>query len=491
MRHPLLAVSSIRSRFPTSSLLCALVTLTSLVAFQTGCIVFGECGLKQSLYCNGDDCVCGDPCFEGGCFGDGVCVPYAGSGDAGVCVPRAFADENDIETVACESESDCLAGVCCEQNGARRCTLDFRDCDTTAPCSGSDCPVVGPGCEDACGLGEQCFEGACLCLPGGCSDGKTCDPSTSRCIDDDSELDSCFTSADCGEGRYCLSVGAERQCMACSIGEPCVEMVCAENPEDFLCLFDCLADADCGGGFCKQDGARNECVECLQDVDCPDGRCVDDGGGLRCVADCASADGCEEGREFGATCNEDIECISEQCLPWTNTCSSTCTTNAECGEGHSCASFPLPQTTATSNSCAPICESGFECGDGSCEFRFDTLELEIDRVCLDPSDRAPIGAECADDTECESGYCVDVFLPIGPGCAVDADCGDRAVCVCPPDSPQCSAKECALKLPICSHLCTDDSHCTERGHGLSYCRQIHPVVLSDGSEIQLPMCSPY
>ena len=190
--------------------------------------------------------------------------------DMAIEVDLAPPVEMDMEQLSCESDGDCLEGVC--EGGV--CTVEcsaITDCGRLQVCQFGRCAnrCFGPG---------TCFNGG-VCVNG------TCMP------------EQCEVDEDCPDGRLCrrsLCVAPE-PCdsdMECGEAERCVEGNCEPLPS---CGGDlnCAPNEICTDGLCEE---RLECVEqgdCPEDQDCVAGRCVP--GLCRGAIDCPSGQVCEAG----------------------------------------------------------------------------------------------------------------------------------------------------------------------------------------------------
>lgn len=146
--------------------------------------------------CVGVECPEGKICIGGECTGacDDILCPHGQQCREGKCV-------DPCKHVECGEGEVCREGICfpgCNECNGIVCT-DGLSCDVTT----SEC--ADPSCPDGCPEGSYCFEGSCVdacdgaVCPSGqiCVDGDCCYPDDPSCGDDDPEQE---TGVDAGPG---------------------------------------------------------------------------------------------------------------------------------------------------------------------------------------------------------------------------------------------------------------------------------------------------
>ena len=276
------------------------------------------------------------------CDDDGQCV---GDGPGAVCFRGSC-----IPLTACDTISDCPAGMLCHDSACIRpqelpadACGDDDDCGPDLICSFDLCSPETCRDDEDCLLDERCFLGECL----------TSDlPAPDTCRDDE----------DCGDpGQQCLAgLCIGRQCFDdsdCSGGDNCFSGFCVGFP---VPVGNCAPDGSCPGG--------QQCF--LNEVCLP--------GFLPLPASCRDADDCDGGAA-------DNVCILGACIR------ADCQLKADCNEGQDCRfgfcvpeDLPLPIPGA--------CGAGRpDCPEGS------TCLLSI---CI--PDAVPIPRPCNADGSCDN-----------------------------------------------------------------------------------------
>ncbi len=186
-------------------------------------------------------------------------VERLGIGRTGACEPT--------ET-SCESDSQCVSGVCLDGLCCKRPTLGVA-CETDYECDllgGARC-VDGYCCDAACeGQCEACDvpgrEGICVPATGAphgerpaCEgDGSTCSETCNG--KDRSACHPASYGTPCGDvscdgharrAKVCSGAG---QCVDALVADPCVPYTCAAGE----CRTSCVTEADCASGFTCEDG---------------------------------------------------------------------------------------------------------------------------------------------------------------------------------------------------------------------------------------------
>jgi hypothetical protein len=254
---------------------------------------------------------------------------------------------------------------------------------------------TSPGqCVPACGLGFNCFGGACIPV-GGSDVGLDVDPNNTD-VDaaDAGPEETGENNSTPGDADVAVDPDVEEDV------EPDVEEdvepdvdVDADDPR-------CTADAECTGGkVC--DLASGACVDPPEDVCTTDADCS----GLL-VCDTASGD-CVEAPEgicaSNADCSADKSCLNGRCVEQQVECISGV---RECPEGLLC----------LNNECESfVCTADTDCASG----RRCQVNTGLCRDCL-------TDAECPGNQTCNVDFkqCMEAMT----GCTADADCLDGRVC---------------------------------------------------------------
>lgn len=354
------------------------------------------CSLPGSTTsCGAASCSAGVATAAGSCNGAGACV--AATTD---CGNYACGVDGKTCNTTCTKSSDCRSGFACS-GGACVAPADLgKPCTTGAACSTGFCADGVCCATDGCGADGSCSAGV---TPGVCVKKQGV-----KCADD----------AQCGKGAdgkghcidgVCCDTACDGQCQACDVEGyvgACTGVVGPPHGTRPVC--DDGSDK-CAHKICKGADDPTKCtgfengptVPCAK-AHCDAGKEVAqsfcDGAGA-CVAPAASS------------------CGSYKCDDATGTCTTTCTSGADCAAGFvcragrcdaggaECSTDGLKSVGAdgTSKDCAP-----YRCGaDGTCASTCDTTD------------------QCAPGITCDtaSHQCVNAATGGGSdsgGCAFDA-----------------------------------------------------------------------
>jgi len=367
----------------------------------------GVCGNQHIAFrCTGDfgsECNSGSPgvqiatvssfdeglAFIAGCGQvDQVCS--GGSKDRQLCGNFRIVKDNctttppppSITTLTCDqacggADTQCADGLTCDATSGK-CRLPANP---QSPYCALPQEVV---CNQPCDNGITAF----------CPTGLTCTDiggSTACRLASNPTSASC-TSQECGQ-----TCGPNGECpgtLACASDGICVAAGCVGYPE--LCTSDrcnsiqvecgatCYLDLNCGAGTtCSVETALTD--PCLANGTCTAGACQAD----NCLADPAS-------------CNADLCTPTVTPPPPNPECGSTCETDSECPNGHSCNASTktciltgCTATTCTSGLCAPIC--GGPCIPGT-------------------SNSCPVGHSCDSNNNCVKNECLNNANCTNNGC---------------------------------------------------------------------------
>lgn len=319
-------------------------------------------------------------------------------------------------------------------------------CPTGQPCTSGTCGLASVG--SACSSDTVCQSGSCVAgLCSACAAGQTTCGAT--CTNTQTDVNNCGACGTvCPRGPEQIPVCAQGQCSsictantqtdpvncgacghACGAGQQCVSGVCTSG---------CTSNAQCSGAtpVCSS----GVCVQCASPTDCPasfcsgstlstfactanvcqtiNTQCMDQCSGGSCSSSCTSDSQCGSGRYCtsggvcatraanGATCTSGSSCIS-------GNCSSGVCCNTACS-GNSCQSCLGSVTGGTNGTCANV-TAGTTCTGGTCDGNGTCQQICVPKTC------ALLGAACG---------------TIGDGCGGTLNCG-----TCP-SGQSCNANVC-------------------------------------------------
>lgn len=331
-----------------------------------------ECGPGQA--CVGDACVCNGQSCQGCCSGNH-------------CQQGNQDDQCGVAGLACDV---CKMGEICQQGVCTNCTAETcpNGCCSANTCharGNETCGVQGLACQACSTVGaDGCGpDGTCLCGTGpACGEGQACMSGSCLC-----------NTASCPQGCCMDGICQSRSVATCGVeGDACT--ACNTVLADTCST---QGDCQCGGGPACVPGQR-----------CVDGACTCDA--LSCPQGCCQGDACQEATfslcgvqgKACAACNPTLAdaCRSDgQC---------GCGADPSCGQGQVCSNG---QCTCTAESCPyGCCSNGIcrvpsagYCGTAGapcmdCGLGADGCNQEGDCVC-------GIASPCAPGTVCILGRC--------------------------------------------------------------------------------------
>jgi hypothetical protein len=205
----------------------------------------------------------------------------------------------------------------------------------------------------------------------------------------------------------------------------------------------CTSDSDCGGYFCvmSSGSSSGSCsrgqagASCVDDGDCDSGDCMSDPrlGSLRCKGD----------KSTGSSCSSDYECTSGICAVNSSTgtqqCSDgdigdPCSDSSDCQSGAACVYAGSAYKCSDRSNGSP-CSSDSDCSSSHCA----SSSSGITAMCVagDPGD------PCDSSSDCTSGRCV-TSQTTGM-----RTCGYQAGQTCPDGIADCNG-ECRVAQASCS-----------------------------------------
>jgi len=448
------------------------------------CTLQGEGG---EAFC-GAHCAASVDCPEGWTCGevtsvDGLfstqCIPAE---EACGCTDKAVAE--GLYTL-CQVANE--HGIC---EGFRQCGEEgLAPCDAPAPavevCNGVDDDCDGAVDEETCDDGNPCTEDSC-----DGADGCVYNPLAGvECTDGDL----------CTVGDHCVEGVCAGNPVQCDDGNECtddlcVEGVCQATDNNTLCDDGdpCTLGDVCDGGLCK--GTAIAC-DCLVDEDCV---LLEDGdlcnGTLACdVAELPYQ--CEVDQATVVTCDlpdgADPFCQAAVCDPETGGCAvEDVNEGFACDDGDACTVGEKCVAGACTDGLVFPCDDGNACTVDTCDPLDGCEYLVVDGAC-DDGDPCTVGDNCSDGAcvsgpplDCEDGNpctedscapgvgCVHAIMPgncdDGDACTVGETCingacggGDPLDCE---DGNPCTTNTCSAPLACVSVLnnlpCDDDDLCT-------------------------------
>ena len=311
---------------------------------------------------------------------------------------------------ACPAGAECCANALCGEGqrcreGACEASPVVSSPDAGA-CRGSECPlpenlspvVPEPSCEDGalgpgetdsdCGgvCGSTCQADQRCAVNGDCESGLVCSSANGRCAlasCTDGLHDGAEIITDCGGGNCpgcptgtACSAASDCESRVCSVNGSCSAASCTDGVKNGD-----EGDVDCGGSCANCPTGRG----CNDPGDCQSGVCRAGGCGPG-LASCCQAASCDDGVRNGNESDVD--------------CGGRC---PDCGNGNACAAAVDCQSgVCAPGGCAPgalRCCQVPSCTDGV----RNGAETGID--CGAGCGLCPVAAPCAQNAECQSGFC--------------------------------------------------------------------------------------
>lgn len=417
------------------------------------------------------DCPSGELCVVDRSGGQLVmtCGGPVGGGDLG---STCQADANCAQNL-------CLGGVC---------TLPCArviDCSATSgfTCDSASVPTTG---------GSPVDTNVCVPVaPDACLSDNDCPDAGERCVANKTATDLTFTcgapnpggrdtGANCAGDADC----AQNLCLAGQCAAPC-QVPGRDCPADYGCE---ISPVSLGGGLtdsaslCRAPTLCDEDDACLLSEVCYVRREQSDISML-CRAP-------NLGSQPGQVCSEDSDCRSNLCVDtrFRRVCSQPCVDNSDCdAPGDRCVATTLDALDGTDvpvSICmpapAPSCTSQAACASGTtCAVVANEAGTALETVCIpSPGGTAP-GVACTANSQCSSQLCLGGFC--SAPCTAANQCGNGQLCstsnvtkdglngsfqLCqtPPDTLCSSSSQCSSTNRVCGDVRTTansiDTACT-------------------------------
>ncbi len=249
----------------------------------------------------------------------------------------------------CAADADCATG---------RCAGEPSSCDARR------CAELGEASE-TCADDWDCDD-PLRCIAGTCEVARA-------------ESETCAATSECEPGLWCDAIGGEPACRAQpdEEGEPCA-IDAGYDP--------CAGPLVCVAGECARGAESGEVCDDVSALCAPGTRCV----AGSCVTIGERDDACVSRND----CPKFFDCVSEQCVP-RPVAGESCDVGRACAVGR-CDSGTCVVPNAGASCVAPELDFLPACEE-VCDVSFDP-----DRCVA----RKMNGSGCANDGECESGYCV-------------------------------------------------------------------------------------
>lgn len=362
--------------------------------------------------------------------------------------------------------------------GGPPCITDV-DCDDGNPCNGRE-RCTETGCvggepvecfdDDPCDGITECVDGECVLTSGPPScpnDGNPCN-GEELCI----PTEGCGTTPppDCDDD------------IACTVDSCDPDVGCVNAPDDGLCTDGpegvCDPDRGCQYSVC-------DATTCLpgpcQAAECVDGLCIR-------TTLCATGESCCGGTCVPAGCDDADPCTDDHCDPRAAACMHVPNT-APCDDGNMCTGADRCTDGMCVGAVLIGCTDGDPCTADRCEPSVGCVydPAPEGTPCSDGDactggDRCEAGActpgsavDCGDDYVCTTDSCdpatgcMNVPMPVGTSCGLNAVCEDTGKCLCKSGWLDCNsdgACECAATTGCGSGGtclmpagCADDGDC--------------------------------
>ncbi len=381
---------------------CGDVAMNEAAIYSKKCNAAGACGGAETAgTCGAYQCQAG---MAGGgatcqlqcdfnnpnsCWAGYKCVKQMnGTGNVGVCL-RAPGQ-------GCTTNAQCATAVCWKRN-----TTDTSGVCCDKACAGS-CSTCDTGTCQACGSTQKC----------GCATGQSCSGTPASNICKAEAGQACTTNGNCLSdvcvGGFCCKTGS-----TCT-GETCNR--CESGTGN--CVLNCTATQRCVNGAtgvagsCKkvQGQACAAAGECASNYCGDNGKCCDAG----CTGDCQACDA-------NGTCQAILNGANGARCPIqmpTTFDSAACSLKRGCANGICarsgadvrCSGFSC---TADGKLAASFCNGAEACVAGT------PATCALNQFCEGGSCGAKKdnGQDCADDSQCTTGYCVMMTATTGRCCA--------------------------------------------------------------------------
>ena len=439
------------------------------------------CGMESG--CFGDPCESNDDCLSGLCLdhmGDMVCSDF--------CVEECPEDGWECQQVSLGNPDLVFA---CVSNHPRLC----RPCEEDADCvsaTGQEArcvvyPEEGGFCGSMCGSGKQCPEGF------HCSDNLAVDGTVvKQCVKSQGVCECskiavslvlstpCLLENEwgvCDGMRYCTATGLSQ----CDAGVPAAE---ACDGLDNNCDGETDEDTCDDANPCTKDGCipGDGCIYQPLDGD----PCDDDDS-------CTLSDQCSDGQCQGepVACNDGNPCTQDLCDPVTG-CKFP-PASAGCSDGNSCTFGDFCEDGQCQPGVTLNCDDGNQCTQDACDAEKGCLHTPSTAQCDDTN-------PCTKGDHCAQGLCVyDSLMPCDDANPCTDDwCDPNAGCQNTPNTAACNDDNLCTLGDVCAQgecqggqnlNCNDKNPCTDdycnpllgclHTNNVTPCDDLDPCTLSD------------
>jgi VCBS repeat protein len=403
-------------------------------------------------------------------------------GNNTVRVLKSVAPEPKTPGSPCNLGTQCASGfcvdhVCCESSS----------CPTGQSCNVSPnqgvCSVPGP-IGIPCTSGTQCQSGQCVdgfcCASASCPSGNFCN--TGVCSPPADNGANCSLDEQCASGHCVDGICCDSE--ACPVGEFCnipgfAGMCTPPEPQGSPCTVveQCQTGLFCTDHFC-----------CDQRI-CPAGMTCDNPGseGTCAIAPTFTPTATRTPsptltptpQPNGASCTNNSQCASQQCVIIDSEPTGTCCNSASCPDDQRCDIIGHLGMCASKLPNPAVCAKNTDCVSGNCQGNvcvppFTPTQTPTPTQTQTPTPVGP-GGTCTLSSQCTTGFvcntsetphvcCTTLTCPVGQKCSVPDNLG---VCSTPPTPTPTPTPKRALATPCAgdsqcqSGFCTDGVCCEE------------------------------
>jgi hypothetical protein len=331
-------------------------------------------------------CIPGDPDV---CPSDAVCAPTTRQ-----CITRSQA----CTVQGCPPGLSCDRGTLACGAGSPDGGASTSDGSAGSPDGDTNSPDGGTGSPDGDSfttnhsLGSHC-SGPSDCATGICGDQLTVGSSVFDAAGQASFCTKpCCTSADCDESTICFATAAG--------GNLCVRpewLGRATTLGNALGGAQCSSDSNCRSGLCAGASCADTCCSAAE-----------------AQAECAPGETCAFGPFPGRTFDTHLTAFCST-PPGIGANGSACANSSQCASG-----LCAPQTFGMA--CHDACRNSADCGSSTQECGYSVAMSAVVTVCSASPGTATEGSSCANNGDCQSGFCDSASSQCTDVCFADTDC---------------------------------------------------------------------